>query len=215
MEVEFAGELLVLDAERAVYWPARNALLVADTHFGKAGVFRAAGVPIPEGIDAHDLGRLSRLLHGHGASRLIVLGDFFHGRPRHSSRFVERFDAWLCQHAGLDIDVVTGNHDLHGGAGRWNTRLRWHAASLHEPPFELAHQADPRGAGAVLCGHVHPMMHLNSRSGDHARLPAFWFTRSCVTLPAFGRFTGGSPIRRQAGDRVFVIAESKVIALQD
>jgi len=205
----------VLDAERAVYWPARNALLVADTHFGKAGVFRAAGVPIPEGIDAHDLSRLSRLVQRHGAARLIVLGDFFHGRPRHSASFVERFDAWLRQHVNLDIDVVTGNHDLHGGAGRWEPRLRWHAASLHEPPFELAHQAEPRGAGTVLCGHRHPVMRLHSRSGDYARLPAFWFTRSCATLPSFGQFTGGSPIHSEAGDRIFVIAEGEIIALQN
>ena len=62
MLIEFGGETLVLLPDRAMFWPAQQALLVADTHFGKAGVFRRAGVPIPEGIDAHDLARLSRLV---------------------------------------------------------------------------------------------------------------------------------------------------------
>jgi hypothetical protein len=35
-----AGEKLGLFAERAIYWPARSTLLVADPHFGKAATFR-------------------------------------------------------------------------------------------------------------------------------------------------------------------------------
>src|SRR5262249_50769057 len=44
--VEIAGERVTLLAERAAYWQRTRTLLVADTHFGKAATFRAAGIPV-------------------------------------------------------------------------------------------------------------------------------------------------------------------------
>ena len=44
-----AGESLVLLGERALYWPTRQALLIADLHLGKADVFRRAGIALPSG----------------------------------------------------------------------------------------------------------------------------------------------------------------------
>jgi uncharacterized protein len=38
-----AGEPVTLAGARALYWPARQALLIADLHLGKADVFRRAG----------------------------------------------------------------------------------------------------------------------------------------------------------------------------
>ncbi|MFO1467526.1 MAG: ligase-associated DNA damage response endonuclease PdeM [Steroidobacteraceae bacterium] len=216
LAIDWAGEELLLSAQRAVIWPARRMLLVADTHFGKVGVFQRAGMPVPEGIDAHDLTRLSELIEAHAIQRLVVLGDFLHGPPAASGVFFGRFEAWLERHPALLIDIVTGNHDRHGGAGLWPRRIRWHDGPLHEPPFTLVHQDEPSpGAGSParphLCGHLHPVLSLSSASGDHARLPAFWFTESRAVLPAFGRFTGGASIRAARGDRVFVIAEEAVL----
>ena len=196
-----------------MHWPARRTLLVADTHFGKDGVFRAAGIAIPNGINAHDLARLSTLIARLGVERLIVLGDFFHGAPTSSGDFVARFDAWLESHPALQIDVIAGNHDRHGGAGRWSARIHWHSQPLLEPPFAFAHTPDPTSAAYQVCGHVHPVVVLRSSSGDRARVPAFWFCDTQVTLPAFGVFTGGFNIRPRRQDRVFVIAGQEVLPI--
>ena len=50
--MELAGEQMDLLPERAVWWGARGALLVADVHLGKASTFRARGLPVPEGLCA-------------------------------------------------------------------------------------------------------------------------------------------------------------------
>src|SRR5436190_20499208 len=73
--VDFAGQSLRLLPDHAVYWPARNTLLVADLHLGKDAAFRTAGVPVPAGSTAKDLSRLSSLIGLSGAQRLVILGD--------------------------------------------------------------------------------------------------------------------------------------------
>jgi hypothetical protein len=49
---------VVLVGARALYWPARRALLIADLHLGKADVFRRAGIALPSGGTGEDLQRL-------------------------------------------------------------------------------------------------------------------------------------------------------------
>ena len=46
LPVELASERLELLGERAVWWPARRTMLLADAHLGKAGHFRKAGIPV-------------------------------------------------------------------------------------------------------------------------------------------------------------------------
>src|SRR5690606_20889355 len=78
--VTIAGEAVILLSERAIAWPAQRTLIIADPHWGKAAAFRAHGVPVPGGTTAADLARLDSALAGAGATRLIVLGDFWHAR---------------------------------------------------------------------------------------------------------------------------------------
>ena len=69
-----AGERMLLLAQRALYWPRERTLFVADVHLGKAAAFRAGGVPVPRGATASDLSRLTALLAGTGARRLVASG---------------------------------------------------------------------------------------------------------------------------------------------
>ena len=50
--VRLAGEELWLLPEKALYWPAQQALLIADVHFGKAAAYRSLGQPVPQGTTA-------------------------------------------------------------------------------------------------------------------------------------------------------------------
>src|SRR5690606_25988024 len=104
MELRVAGEVLQLLADRALYWPARGRLLVADLHLGKGDILRAAGIPVPSGGTGHDLARLDALLRATAARELWVLGDFLHGR-RHP-RVEASWRALMAAHPGCVASVV-------------------------------------------------------------------------------------------------------------
>lgn len=80
--VELAGEILWLLAHKAVYWPARRMLVIADIHFGKAAAFRALGVPVPRGTTTQNLLALDVLLASYACEEIVFLGDFCTRAPR-------------------------------------------------------------------------------------------------------------------------------------
>src|SRR3954462_2682161 len=114
-EIEFANESLHLLPDRAVYWPARSTLLVADVHFGKCATFRSLGVPVPAGGTQKDLLRLTRLLEQTNARRLVILGDLVHARAGRSPEITDAIAAWRGTHLQLRIMLVRGNHDRSSG----------------------------------------------------------------------------------------------------
>src|SRR5690606_12357791 len=155
-ELRLAGEPMRLLADRALYWPARERLLIADLHLGKGDILRAAGIAVPSGGTRHDLERLHALLLQTGARELWVLGDFLHGR-RHP-RVEAEWRALLSAHPGCVASVVAGNLDralLADAAGIVHL-----PDDLRDGPFRFRHlpleAADGIG-GHVVCGHLHPV----------------------------------------------------------
>lgn len=186
LTLPLAGEPMVLLADRALYWPARRRLLVADLHLGKGNIFRAAGIPVPTGGTAHDLRRLEALLTFTDATSLWVLGDFLHGR-RHAA--VEHaWHAFRAAHARVAVAVVLGNHDRALDPGALGVEVL--RDGVVDGPFVFRH--DPAGSaeGHVLCGHVHPVV----RVPGLGRWPLFWRQPGITVLPAFSAFTGGHAI---------------------
>lgn len=57
--IHLAEEALWLLADKAVYWPARKCLLIADAHFGKASAYRSLGQPVPQGVHSQLFGGLA------------------------------------------------------------------------------------------------------------------------------------------------------------
>ena len=201
--VTIAGERLVLRPDRSLFWPRAGALVIADPHFGKAAAFRAAGVPVPGGVEAA-LTRLSTAVEDTGAGRLIVLGDLWHSRDGRTPGVAGDLSAWRAERPGLRVEVVRGNHDRAGpppdGWGGW--------ATVAEPPFVFAHYPDATEAGYVLAGHLHPGVVLGR---ERLRLPCFWFGPRVGVVPAFGEFTGLAAVPAGPGDRVFAVAGGDVI----
>ena len=69
LNINLLGESMVLLPERAMYWPARETLFIADPHWGKAATFRSYGIPVPAGTTDEGIARLDRLVqHGDGAT---------------------------------------------------------------------------------------------------------------------------------------------------
>ena len=107
----FAGHELALGAGRALYWPAEQALLVADLHLEKASWFAARGQMLPPYDSRDTLERLADAVRETGARRVITLGDNFHddaGALRLDHHCTGMLEALT---RALDWVWITGNHD--------------------------------------------------------------------------------------------------------
>ncbi|HWK89916.1 MAG TPA: ligase-associated DNA damage response endonuclease PdeM [Longimicrobium sp.] len=211
LEIEAAGERLVLLPERAVYRPERDELLVADAHWGKAAAFRTLGVAVPGGTTRGGLARLSQALARTGARRLVVLGDLLHARAGRQPRTLDEIAAWRQAHAGLEITLVRGNHDRGAGDPPDDLRITCCDEPCAAPPFLYVHHPREDARGYVLGGHVHPSVTLRGAGRQRTRLPCFHFGPRVGVLPAFGDFTGTADVAVRPGDRVFVAAQGAVV----
>src|SRR5580698_3926992 len=164
-EIDWGGERLAVLAERALYWPRKKTLVIADPHFGKAATFRQAGIPVPHGTTATDLDRLRGLIARSGAERLVVLGDFFHASSGRQTPTLAAIAQWRSEHQQLEVLLVRGNHDEHAGdpPAEWNIACR--ADPIREEPFWLAHHPRAPRSGFVLSGHLHPALTLDDCCG--------------------------------------------------
>jgi DNA ligase-associated metallophosphoesterase len=203
--VERGGERLRLLAERALWWPAQGALLVADAHFGKAASFRRLGVPVPQGTTGQNLAQLGALVERHGAQRLLVLGDFLHSALAHAPDTLAALAAWRAAHAALDVVLVRGNHDDRAGDPPAALGITVVDEPLCLGGLALCHHPQALPGAYVLAGHLHPCITVG-RGFERLRLPCFHFTDAVGVLPAFGAFTGMHPVRPARGDAVFAVA---------
>ena len=208
-----AGEDLVLCAERAIYWPRRELLLVADPHFAKAASFRALGVRAPVGTTARGLARLDQLITAHAPRRIAFLGDFLHAREGRNTETFATLAAWRETHAALEMRLVRGNHDRRAGDPPGEVGIACVDGPVIDPPFALAHHPVAVASGYVLAGHIHPCATLVGTARQRERLPCFWFGDRVGVLPAFGEFTGCASIQAAEGDAVWAVAEDCVMPI--
>ena len=203
-----AGEPMQLLAGRALFWPRRSRLMIADLHLGKADAFRSAGIALPRGGTDDDLSRLTELLRQTGARELLVLGDFLHG-PAGDKPWRRHWQAWRESHRDVAVSVLAGNHDRAlAGAG---LDLTLPGAAIDDAPFALRHAPEDHPSLHVLCGHLHPVLALPGLPG---RWPAFWLRARCTVLPAFSRFTGGVVPALEPGDQLRACAAGELVAMR-
>ena len=193
LDLLLGGEPVRLLADRALYWPARRRLLLADLHLGKADVFRAAGIALPRGGTGHDLARLSALVDATHAASVWILGDVLHGRADLSG-WRTPWEAFRARHPALQVAALAGNHDRALREAALGIELLGDA--VRDGPFLLRHEPALASDAHVLCGHLHPVLKLPAQP----RTPAFWLRRGCTVLPAFSAFTGGIAIALDAGE---------------
>ena len=192
MAFDLGPAQLQLLADRAVYWPQRQMLLLADLHLGKGDVFRRHGIAVPRGGTGQDLVRLDALLAQTGARRLMLLGDVVHG-PINTAHWLEQWQQWRRHHTRLSVQAVRGNHDR--ALERAALGIELLGEGVEEAGLWLCHEPVADGRPA-LSGHVHPVVRL---PGLARQLPAFHCRDGQLILPAFGAFTGGWRVRPQAG----------------
>jgi len=200
VDLVVAGEGVRLYAERALRWG--STLLVADLHWGKSAAFRAAGLPVPDELEA-DLERLERLVATAEVDRVVVLGDLVHARAGLSEGVLEAVSAFR-RRCPVAMTLVRGNHDRHVPElpPSWGIDDR---VERVEGPFRFRHHPVPDPDGRyVWAGHVHAGV-VVGRGIDRVSFPCFHLGRSVGILPAFGGFTGSGRVRGEPGDRVVAI----------
>jgi len=213
LDFEWGKEKLQLLADSAIFWQRTKTLIIADPHFGKPSSFRNAGIPVPVGTTQSDLDRLSELLHETSATRLIVLGDFFHHRTGQCERTMELISIWRRQHSTIAMTIVMGNHDRSSDdpPAEWN--IQYLRNPLKETPFLFCHEPCSFAGLFVLSGHIHPAITLRDVRGYGLRLPCFLFSEDYALLPAFGGFTGTASVKPKPGDQVFAIADQQIFRI--
>ena len=212
MEHEVCGQTLTLMPERCLFWRERKILMAADLHLGKEGTFRSAGIALPDGPSVETLDRLEQALSRTGATRLVVLGDLFHGTSSVDA-CAEAVAAWRHRHADLGIELIGGSHDRWSGDLPESWRIELFSEPRHLAPFMLRHYpAASDSEGYWLAGHLHPGVLLKEgRRGATLRLPCFYFNEQGGILPAFGSFTGVTRVETDPGSHCYAVAGHEVV----
>jgi DNA ligase-associated metallophosphoesterase len=192
----FAGHEFVLVGERALYWPAEQALLVADLHLEKASYYAQTGQLLPPYDSRETLERVALAIRATGARRVYALGDNFH-----DSAGPARMEPHAAGMLGVLTRVVewvwlTGNHDAAleaGPRGAWGGEL---AEEMEIAGVVLRHHAKVGETRPELSGHFHPRLQLTIRQ-RRIRRPCVVVSETRagpggrMILPAFGALTGG------------------------
>lgn len=204
IELEIGAVKVMLLAEKAMYWPERELLFIADIHFGKAAAYRTLGQPVPAGTTMKNLQRLDVLLNKYPIKAIIFLGDFLHAPESHAPSTIDVIHKWRKAHPETACILIRGNHDKR--AGDPPTKLQ---IEVVNEPFildALAFQHSPVTLENyhVVAGHSHPSFQLRGRGHQKITMPCFHHTAGLIVLPSFGEFTGGHPIEVLSDSRVFV-----------
>ena len=182
----FCNHELMALPEGALFWPARQALLVADLHMEKASWFARLGQMLPPYDSEATLAALTSLVKTTQAQEIWCLGDSFHDRHG-CDRLPDQARAMLIAlTSSTRWTWITGNHDP-GFAD--------HCGGSITPEAEvdgllLRHEADPAEQRPELSGHFHPKLRISHR-GRRVSRRCFVATDRKLILPAFGSLTGG------------------------
>ncbi|MEM9446221.1 MAG: ligase-associated DNA damage response endonuclease PdeM [Verrucomicrobiota bacterium] len=207
------NQTLILYPEGAIFWQKQKALLISDLHLGKSAVFRARGIPVPEGSDPYDLERLTTLLKKTRPQKLIILGDLFHAKESASAPTIMNFSNWKKEHNRLEIMLIEGNHDrsCRDLPVKWNIELMKNSFSIE--PFLLSHQPQNQIGLYNIAGHIHPSIKVKDRGHRTTRIPCFYFGEQSALLPSFGSFTGHYTIQPEPNSQIFGIVDNQILHL--
>lgn len=199
-------------ADKMVFLPAHQLLLIADAHFTKEAHFRKHGIAIPAGVIHRDLARIDAAKQHMQAKRIVFLGDMFHSA--HNAG-MEIFLDWR-KHQQVSIELIYGNHDILDRQWYTDANILCHAEQLTLGHLVLSHDTCKVEDGQFnMHGHIHPVVRLYGKAKQSLRLPCFWISGNRMVLPAFGSFTGGFAINPKTHDQIFAIADQELIAIHD
>lgn len=210
--IQLQGEILELLPEKAIWWPAQQAIIVSDLHWGKTAHFRRHGIAIPSQVQAADEIRLASLISRYNATQLIIAGDLFHSR--HNSE-VAAFAHWRQAHAALRIILVSGNHDILPREHYESWQMEVYRDKLQVGPFVIQHDMSNDCDNFCIHGHVHPAVMIKGRGHTGGmKIDCFAVDEHRLILPAFGSFTGKYILDPGAFHHIYLAAGNEVMQWQ-
>ena len=189
----FGGQDFTALPEGALFWPARQALLVADLHLEKASWYAGGGQMLPPYDSLATLSELTEAVTRTAAREVWCLGDSFHDAEGCDRLLPQARAMLLALTAATRWTWITGNHDP-------VLRDRCGGEVVEEALVDglvLRHEADPAETRPELSGHFHPKLRLRVRGKMVARR-CFVGTARKLVLPAFGALTGGLDVDHPA-----------------
>jgi len=182
----FASETFFATSDGALFWPDREALLVADLHLEKASWFARLGQFLPP-YDSHaTLSSLAGIVDRTGATRLYCLGDSFHDRFGCDRLPADARTLLTGLTQKLDWTWIVGNHDP-GFADHCGGRIE---DEVEIGGIILRHEAVPGDGRPEMSGHYHPRLRVSLR-GRLVSRRCFVVSATKLIMPAFGSLTGG------------------------
>lgn len=203
-----SGLAFVADVTGALYWPAEDALIVADMHLEKGSAFAARGIMLPPYDTSATLERLAATLDMYNAATVICLGDSFHDNgaaermsdpDRETLAILQEDREWIW---------ITGNHD---------TELRESFGGHVLPEITVSgltfrHEPANMPVTHEIAGHLHPAARV-SFHGHVIRRPCFVGNGNRLVLPAFGTYAGGLNVLDDAFAPLFGAGGLSVLVL--
>ena len=211
MFIDLCGEHLELLPQKAVFWPDRQILFLADLHLGKVSHFRKAGIPLPQLKAQETFWNLTGVLNTYKPSEVYFLGDLFHST--HNVESLHLFEV-LSEYPAVQFYNVPGNHDRHAPiTGNLAARIQALPEQYHLGPFLLSHEPLENSTVYNLCGHVHPAAVIRGKGRQRLRIPCFFFGEKSGILPAFGSFTGTYALSGKQSGRMFACTQNSVVEI--
>jgi DNA ligase-associated metallophosphoesterase len=211
---EVREETFMALPERALWWPRKKILSIADLHLGRAETHAEFGLPRAQQIEEADLLCLDQLVHRFQPSQLYILGDFIHHAraldPDVRSRFLRFSSQWHVRPT-----VITGNHDR---SFTKEQATLWEVERIDEytqiENFCFSHDVIKAPHSAYnWMGHLHPAWRW-SRGADQIKVPCFWLQKDRGVLPAFSSWAAGVGVQCESDDRLLLAEDrTNILAL--
>lgn len=184
-------------AERTVYLPEADALVLSDLHIGRD---EHSAVTLPLGEREDLCARLTADIERFEPEDVVFAGDILHdfrGASVATGQSLERL-ATICESAGATPLLVVGNHDPLLPSV-WRGEVHDAVTLEDETVVCHGHEIPDAGGERYLIGHDHPVIEV-----EGARRPCFlWGPEAyrgadLLMLPSFTRLAAGVPVDRLA-----------------
>ena len=196
--VSICGKAFRADFWGALYWPAEDALIVADLHLEKGSSFARKGIMLPPYDTRETLNRLAEAIDRFGAATVIALGDNLHDEDATSRISAEDLETLRILQEDREWIWITGNHDP-----RISTVLGGHVRDeITAEGLTFRHMPASGRVTHEIAGHLHPAARL-SLHGYSFRRPCFVSNGLRLVMPAFGTYAGGLNILDEAFEPLF------------
>ena len=197
-EIAVNGEMLLLDATGALYWPAMRMLILSDMHFEKGSSYARRGAMLPPYDTRATLARVTALVKHYAPSHIIALGDSFHDENAADRLDAVERELLLALSKAADWVWIAGNHDPEPPS--------WLGGQIAEEVaiggLLFRHEPSAVPFAGEIAGHLHPCASV-TRRGRTLRRRCFVSDGARLVMPAFGAYAGGLDVRETAVRMLF------------